>query len=226
MDNFISSLMKPLYYLSTVNQYLGKFGIYSPHEVIEADHLEKVWQNSQKNLTSHELVNLFLSEESEKDKLLELEEYYQYRVDYILKIKKQFDNQMALHPIENRPLWRAWYDGLLSVMNEEKNTAMLESISMKIKLFKNKKKSSNKKSQITNKDISDAKQYPIDRLISFNHQRFAKCIWHNDSHPSMYYYSKTNTIYCFSCNHRGDSIEVIKQIHSLDFIEAVKFLTK
>lgn len=72
-------------------------------------------------------------------------------------------------------------------------------------------------------DVSKAKLFPIQDLIQFR-QGFAPCIWHDDSSPSMKLYKKTNTVYCFGCNHSGDPIDVVMKLWEVEFKEAVGLL--
>lgn len=80
-----------------------------------------------------------------------------------------------------------------------------------------------------NKDNSanliKAKEYPITDLLDFNSARKAKCIWHDDRNPSMQYYPKTNSVYCWSCQKSGDAIDVYKQIKGCTTGEAIKALS-
>ncbi len=72
-------------------------------------------------------------------------------------------------------------------------------------------------------NIEKAKQYPITDLLEFKH-RTAKCIFHNDKRPSLYYYPESNTCYCFSCAKYADSITVYMTLNNCDFKTAVKSL--
>ncbi len=80
------------------------------------------------------------------------------------------------------------------------------------------------------KDISDkilrAKSFPIDEIIEFNRRHRTKCIWHNDSDPSLQYYPNDNHVYCFACGHHGDAIDVYRQLHKCSFNEATNILSK
>lgn len=69
--------------------------------------------------------------------------------------------------------------------------------------------------------ISRAKRYPIPRLVKVNEAGFLNCIWHNDKNPSMKYYEKTNTIYCFACARSGDAIDVYKELHFVSIKNAI-----
>lgn len=73
-------------------------------------------------------------------------------------------------------------------------------------------------------DITIAKNVPISQLLKFNRVGKTKCIWHADSDPSLHFYNKTNTVYCFSCGYHGDAIDVYRQINNCSFKDAVKVL--
>lgn len=78
---------------------------------------------------------------------------------------------------------------------------------------------------ITENDIIKAKEYPMDRLLSFDQASKAECIFHDgDKTPSLHWYKKTNTVYCFGCNKKADTIAVYMHQHNVDFINAVKKL--
>lgn len=72
-------------------------------------------------------------------------------------------------------------------------------------------------------DIERAKEVPIPTLLKFVKNK-AACPWHNDSTPSLHYYPKTNSVYCFGCDHYGDSIDVYRSIHNCSFKVAVNAL--
>ena len=60
--------------------------------------------------------------------------------------------------------------------------------------------------------ITRARAVPMTNFIEFNRQKYAKCIWHQDSKPSMFYYEKMNKVHCFGCNANGDTIDVVRQL--------------
>lgn len=74
--------------------------------------------------------------------------------------------------------------------------------------------------------IIAAKRIPISGMIQFNREGFAKCVWHQDGHPSMYYYKEANKVYCFSCSKGGDSIDVVQALKSCSLNEALDYLCK
>lgn len=72
--------------------------------------------------------------------------------------------------------------------------------------------------------IAKAKTTPIPQFINFNNAGFAKCIWHNDSKPSMYWYEKQNRVKCFSCGKLGDVIDVVMKMQNKTLPEALKII--
>lgn len=75
-------------------------------------------------------------------------------------------------------------------------------------------------------DITHARSYPIEELLHFNRAGFVSCPFHGpEKTPSMKWYPKRNKAHCFSCGVDVDPIDVYRQIHSVDFINAVKALS-
>lgn len=74
------------------------------------------------------------------------------------------------------------------------------------------------------KDVSEVKIIPITNFIEFNRAGFAPCIWHEEKTPSMKYYSRTNTVYCFGCAEGGDVVDVFMKLQGVSFNEAIKML--
>jgi hypothetical protein len=50
------------------------------------------------------------------------------------------------------------------------------------------------------------------------------CPFHNERTPSCYFYTETNTFYCFGCGEKGDIINFTMRFYGIDFKEAVKML--
>ena len=80
------------------------------------------------------------------------------------------------------------------------------------------------KPQSDRTEVENARAYPMENLLSFNKAKKALCVWHNDTDPSLHYYPKTNTVYCFSCGKYGDSIDVYRAQTGCTFTEALKKL--
>jgi len=73
-------------------------------------------------------------------------------------------------------------------------------------------------------NIDAAKEVSMERFIQFNYSGFANCIWHDERTPSMHYYSDDNKVKCFGCDRSGDVIDVVQQLNSVDFKEAVNII--
>jgi hypothetical protein len=76
-----------------------------------------------------------------------------------------------------------------------------------------------KKNIITPDMVEQAKRYPIGDLVEVNRQGFSKCIWHTDTHASMF--CKKNFAHCFVCQKSGDTIAIAMIKDGLSFKDAV-----
>ncbi len=76
---------------------------------------------------------------------------------------------------------------------------------------------------ITEEEIARAKEYPIKELVAVR-GKMTKCLWHNDSHPSLYIYPD-NHGFCFSCKKYADAIDFAMALQNISFVSAVKWLT-
>lgn len=76
-----------------------------------------------------------------------------------------------------------------------------------------------------NTRLERAKTYPITSLLEFKHKK-CPCIWHNEKTPSLSYFPKTNSVYCFGCSKYGDAVDVYRQVNGCGFKEAVDELNK
>lgn len=84
--------------------------------------------------------------------------------------------------------------------------------------------------RITEVDIERARGVPIASLISSKVRRTGRtsttnCPLHEDRSPSFVIYHESNSCWCFGCQQGGDSIALIRKLHNLSFIEAVKYLS-
>lgn len=43
------------------------------------------------------------------------------------------------------------------------------------------------------------------------------CISHNDTHPSLHFWTSTNTCHCFACGWGGDNIDLVMKRENLSF---------
>lgn len=71
-----------------------------------------------------------------------------------------------------------------------------------------------------------AKSYPMTNLLAFT-GRTMVCPWHNEKTPSLQFYPKTNSAYCFGgCGRAYDSIDSYRHVHKCSFKTAVDDLNK
>ena len=79
-----------------------------------------------------------------------------------------------------------------------------------------------------NSDMIDqlerAKAVPFTDLVKFNRENNAICPYHNDTHASLHYYPKTNTVYCWACGKSADTIDYIQKTTGKTFKEALEYL--
>ena len=83
-------------------------------------------------------------------------------------------------------------------------------------------------SRITQDDIERAKLVPIESLYDLRHKhKKIFCNFHNDlKNPSAIIYKDSNRFHCFTCDLNLDSIEFIRKLKGIGFVEAVKELTR
>jgi hypothetical protein len=81
--------------------------------------------------------------------------------------------------------------------------------------------------------IETAKNYPIYEIAS----RYVElrqsgknytglCPFHNEKHSSFYIYTESNTYHCFGCQAHGSVINLVMELHGVDFKNAVEILQK
>ena len=67
------------------------------------------------------------------------------------------------------------------------------------------------------------KLYPGSPLKRSARAMLSLCPFHGESHPSFAMYEETNTYFCFSCEAKGDSFNLIKHANTCDFKDAIEF---
>jgi len=82
------------------------------------------------------------------------------------------------------------------------------------------KKATNK---ITDEDVTAARRIPIINFIKVRRDGKAVCLFHGDKSPSMHVY-KDNHFYCFTCNKKGDVLDIIQKLHGTSFHDSIRFL--
>lgn len=81
-----------------------------------------------------------------------------------------------------------------------------------------------RKNEVTPEMIARAKEHPIENIILDVVRGKAHCISgeHQDKNPSMQV--KNNRVHCFSCDFKGDVIDVVKKLYGWSFHESVRHL--
>lgn len=186
--------------------------------------LEKIWQGTLARYSGAELLNIF--PESKEIIPEKLKEYQDERDGLVKTIKKK------LAIIKNSGtddgtqwFWRAW----IKVSDGEKLLEIDRHLSRLKRLWWLAQGKSPPKDHITEADIQKAKSVPIENLINGPLRKGGKvlmglCLFHNERHPSFCVYPATNRWWCYGCNQGGDTINLIKLLHSLNFPQAVKWL--
>ena len=77
---------------------------------------------------------------------------------------------------------------------------------------------------VTPQMIAQARDVPVDTLIEFVRGK-ARCPFHDDKVPSLFYGTRTNRAVCPSgCNDSWDSIGLTMKLNDLSFYDAVRRL--
>ncbi len=81
---------------------------------------------------------------------------------------------------------------------------------------------------ITDLDISRAREYPITQLYEGKLRKsgarlFGSCPFHSEKHASFVVYPE-NKYHCFGCLESGDSIAYVMKENNIKFLDAVKLL--
>ena len=223
MDNLN---VNTLYYLSTIDKYLGRYGIYSPEEVMEGDRLEKKWKESRSRLSTYQLLEIFPEAKPTVKRILK-EQIKQYKADlnFANEWETKFNNNILSRVKMENKWFYAWIrDFLLEPLREDKeslikkNYFLLSSLNPQAKELKGK---------ITDHDIAHAKTIPIENyyfghLYKRGNTLVGVCPFHTDKGPSFTIYTNTNRFWCFGCSAGTDVIDYIMKKNNCSFLDAVK----
>lgn len=141
------------------------------------------------------------------------------------KTKKEMNEFKVLYAVQMDYLLRI-ARGLRSEYKSDKNIMALNEMYLEkynevnhaLKFFKK---------RVTNDNVdrlARAKAVPIPQFINFNADNTARCIWHHEKTPSMYYYEKQNRVKCFGCDKLGDVIDVVMELNKVTLTEALKII--
>jgi len=81
-----------------------------------------------------------------------------------------------------------------------------------------------KRVDFSNDKVVNAKNYPITNLIAFNSNKKALCPYHQEKTPSLTYFKNDNTVFCFGCSKKADSIDLYQKLNGGDYKNAVNKL--
>lgn len=77
-----------------------------------------------------------------------------------------------------------------------------------------------RKQAITDGQIQTARDYPIDRIITF-HKGLALAPCHADKSPSLHWDRKRNRAHCFVCGKSFSGLDYLIEFEGLKFVDAV-----
>ena len=215
--------------LTSVDIYLGKYSIFTPEEIEQADLLEEKWRE-QKDPTLYELVVIFpeakrLALRKIKKEISELES----SLDMLLNIQRSHHNT-AFSDKKNKVLYDAWItDAEMDKKGIQRRVKRL--VFLRYRIERGENPPPEPVARITDQDVGRAKEVPIDtfytgKLKRIGNRHIGKCEFHADATPSMSIYHKQNSFYCYSCNVGGDVIAFVMKQQDIEFIPAVKFILK
>jgi hypothetical protein len=74
---------------------------------------------------------------------------------------------------------------------------------------------------VTEEQIEEARNFPIDKLISFVKGKIA-CPFHDDKNPSAYHGTRTNRLICPVCNKTWSALDILIKRDGMSFYGALK----
>jgi DNA primase len=82
--------------------------------------------------------------------------------------------------------------------------------------------------EITQADIDEARSANCEDFLKIERNsgdvQFASCPFKAEKTPSFACYKGDRGYYCYSCGVSGDAITLVRELHKLNFVEAVKFV--
>ena len=71
--------------------------------------------------------------------------------------------------------------------------------------------------------LKTAKEVPLNVILKFNKQKFAKCPFHNEKTASLHWFG-ANRWKCFGCGEQGDSIDLVMKMMNMPMKDAIEHL--
>lgn len=189
-----------------------------------ASRLEDSWRRSLPKLTDKELLRIFPEAKSViRQNIAEWEEKRE-AVAEIAKKKLAIVYEKATSDT-GRWFWRTWIK-----LNEGAELATIDRHIQRLKRLLVADKPAGP-GRITDDDIQRALQAPIIdiagqqlRLRKSGKNFVSLCPFHNEKSPSCFFYTETNSFYCYGCGVGGNVINYTQKINGAAFIEVVKQL--
>lgn len=120
--------------------------------------------------------------------------------------------------------WDLYIDEATNIMPESSTMEILAEM-ISLQKYKEHLKSGINLKGITAEMIEQARAYPIDEMINFT-RGTATAFCHVDKRPSLTWHKAKNRATCFPCGKSFSALDVLIERDSLNFVDAVKQLTR
>ncbi|PJE51574.1 MAG: hypothetical protein COV29_00235 [Candidatus Yanofskybacteria bacterium CG10_big_fil_rev_8_21_14_0_10_36_16] len=185
--------------------------------------LEKQWQESLPRPTERELLGIF----PEAKKILPalLRDWQQRKSELTKELARKLKIvKLGADSDSERFFWTEWL--------KTKYLGEITEIVNDIKKFKRMMAISNNRGRAlrSEESLQKALAVPIASAIRIKLRKLGNklvglCPLHNESNPSFYIYTDTNSFYCYGCGKGGNVINLVRFLHDYTFPEAIKYLT-
>lgn len=186
---------------------------------------ERAWRKSSPRLEEAQWLNIFPQARKQYGKLIKGK--LKIEKKYLIE-RQEWLRQEAIRRVKENTTDNSWRDPLIKEWRDREIhqcVQRIRAIGFLLTLIRptNKKGNQNVENKkgiaITPEMIARARAYPLEQLVEINRAGFAKCVWHDDAHASMF--TRRNFCHCFSCQRSGDTIAVLMQRDGIDFKTAV-----
>lgn len=185
--------------------------------------LEREWKESLPRFTDRELLEIF--PEAKYIFTVKMTELMEERERIHLAIRRRL---AAIKNSISDEASRQIQKNLLEILNR----SHIEKINRHIKWLERLQFIAQKrkiKGGVTDEEIQHALATPIQDVLKQKFQKSGNkliglCPFHKEKTPSFYIYTRNNSFYCYGCQTGGDAINLIRKLHNLNFVQAVKCL--
>lgn len=222
-----------LTYLPSIGKYISERYLWTDDELDAMQAMEKEWRQSVRRPGFHELIEMFPQGKSLMRRHLK-ETIRQCESDLATAERERRDMEQRIadwrHDPKDNWMIEAVGEELFIKPLIEGRQATIKRSRYYLSLITRKKKgdvfdeSNAVLGGVAPDMIEAARSVPIETLIEFNRSRNALCVFHTEKTPSMHLFPD-NHVWCFSCAKGGDAISVMRGLHDIGFVEAVKKLT-